>query len=423
MVERRQHPRILAMIMAGGKGERLMPLTEVRSKPAVPFAAKYRLVDFVLSNFLNSGIFAIYVLVQYQSQSLIEHLRRAWRIGGRIMQNFITVVPPQMKARGSWYEGTADAVYQNLNLIEDFAPDLVAVFGADHVYRMDINQMVRFHLQRQADVTVAALPVPLQAARGFGIIEVGSHDRIIGFEEKPRRPTPMPQDPERAYSSMGNYLFKAETLLKILEQDALRPGSHDFGRNILPEMLGSHRVVAYNFLTNEVPGLKPYEEAGYWRDVGTLDTYWQAHMDILGEYPIFDLRNSDWPILTDNYDGPSAGFVRSRLEDVMIGQGSQVIEADVRRSVIGRAVRIEHGASIDECVIMDGTIIGPKARLRRAIIDRFNVIPQGSEIGYDPAADRKRYPSTTSGLVVLPRGRSIGDRAVGGPAPMESVRL
>lgn len=423
MMEWRQQPRILAMIMAGGKGERLLPLTEVRSKPAVPFAAKYRLIDFVLSNFLNSGIHAIYVLVQYQSQSLIEHLRRAWRIGGRIMHNFITVVPPQMKARGGWYEGTADAVYQNLNLIEDFAPDLVAVFGADHVYRMDIGQMVRFHVARQADVTVAALPVPLQAARGFGIIEVGSGDRIIGFAEKPRQPKPMPQDPERAYSSMGNYLFQTGTLLKILEQDARRPGSHDFGRNILPEMLGSHRVVAYNFLANEVAGLQPYEEVGYWRDVGTFEAYWQAHMDILGECPVFDLRNSDWPILTDNYDGPSPSFVRSRLEDVMVGQGSQVIGAEVRRSVIGRAVRIEDGASIDECVIMDGTIVGSKARLRRAIIDRFNVIPQGTEIGYDPSADRRRYPSAKSGIVVLPRGRSIADRAVGGPVSLESARL
>ncbi len=415
MVERRHRPRILAMIMAGGKGERLMPLTEVRSKPAVPFAGKYRIVDFVLSNFLNSEILSMYVLVQYRSQSLIEHLRRAWRIGGRIKRNFITVVPPQMKARGGWYEGTADAVYQNLNLIRDFAPDLVAVFGADHIYRMDIGQMVHFHLEQRAEVTVAALPVPLHAARAFGIIEADREGRIRGFEEKPKQPKPLPQDPEHAYSSMGNYLFNTDVLLQSLEHDAARPGSHDFGRNIIPNLIGSHRVVAYNFLTNEVPGLRLYEERGYWRDVGTLEAYWQAHMDILGETPIFDLRNHAWPILTDSYDGPVASLVRSHLDDAMVGQGSQVVEADIRRSVIGRNVRIEHGAAIEESVIMDGAVIGSKVRLRRVIADRFNVIPPGTEIGYDPVADRQRYQVVKSGLVVLPRGRSAGERPV--PVP------
>lgn len=411
-MERRHRPRILAMIMAGGKGERLMPLTEVRSKPAVPFAGKYRIIDFVLSNLLNSEILSMYVLVQYRSQSLIEHLRRAWRIGGRIKRNFITVVPPQMKARGGWYEGTADAVYQNLNLIRDFAPDLVAVFGADHIYRMDIGQMVEFHLAHRADVTVAALPVPLHAAKGFGIIEADRSGRIVGFEEKPKQPKPMPQDPEQAYSSMGNYLFNTQVLLDSLEQDAVKPGSHDFGRDIIPNLIGSHRVTAYNFLSNEVPGVRPYEERGYWRDVGTLDAYWQAHMDILGETPIFDLRNGDWPILTDSYDGPIASLVRSRLDDAMVGQGSQVIEAEIRRSVIGRNVRIEHGAQMEECVIMDGAVIGSKVRLRRVVADRFNVIPAGTKIGDDPAADRQRYQVTKSGLVVLPRGRSAGDRPV-----------
>lgn len=412
MVERRRKQRVLAIIMAGGKGERLMPLTDLRSKPAVPFGGKYRIADFVLSNFLNSDILAMYVLVQYRSQSLIEHLRRAWRIGGRIKQNFITVVPPQMKARGGWYEGTADAVYQNMNIIRDFAPDLVAVFGADHIYRMDVTQMVRFHQARQADVTVAAIPVPLHAAKGFGIIEVNRDQRIVGFDEKPKQPKAMPNDPEQAFSSMGNYIFNFDLLSEALERDATRQGSHDFGRDIIPHMIESHRVLAYNFLDNEIPGLKPYEERGYWRDVGTLDAYWQAHMDILGETPIFDLRNREWPILTDSYDGPVASFVRSRLDDAMIGQGSQVVDANIRRSVIGRNVMIEHGAEIEECVILDGSVIGSKVRLRRVIADRFNVIQQGTEIGYDHAADRKHYPVTKSGLVVLPRGRSAGGRAV-----------
>lgn len=398
--------RVLAIIMAGGKGERLMPLTEQRSKPAVPFGGKYRIVDFVLSNFLNSGIMAMYVLVQYRSQSLIEHLRRAWRIGGRIKQHFITVVPPQMKARGGWYEGTADAVYHNLNLIRDFAPDLVAVFGADHIYRMDINPMIQFHRENNAEVTVAALPVPLHAATGFGIIDTDRDDRVTGFEEKPKHPKPMIQDPDHAYSSMGNYIFDAELLIKVLEEDAATPGSHDFGRDIIPHLIKRHRVMAYNFRDNIVPGIKPYEERGYWRDVGTLEAYWQAHMDMLGSTPLLDLRNEAWPILSDTFDGPTVSVARATIEDSMIGQGSLVTDAKIRRSVIGRNVYIEHGAEIDECVILDGARIGSKARLRRVIADRFNVIPQAAEIGFVPEVDRKHYKTAKSGLVILPRGRS-----------------
>lgn len=413
-----QGNRVLAIIMAGGKGERLMPLTEQRSKPSVPFGGKYRIVDFVLSNFLNSGIMAMYVLVQYRSQSLIEHLRRAWRIGGRIKQHFITVVPPQMKARGGWYEGTADAVFHNLNLIRDFGPDLVAVFGADHIYRMDINQMIQFHRKKQAEVTVAALPVPLHAAKGFGIIEADRESRVTGFEEKPKQPKPMPQDPEQAYSSMGNYIFDAELLLKVLEEDASKPGSHDFGRDVIPHMIKRHRVMAYNFWDNIVPGIKPYEERGYWRDVGTLDAYWQAHMDMLGPAPLLDLRNEDWPILSDTFDGPTASFGRATIEDSLVGQGSLVTDAKIRRSVIGRNVHIEHGAEIEECVILDGARIGSKARLRRVIVDRYNVIPEAAEIGHVPEADRKQFQTTKSGLVILPRGRS--DRKGAFNAPVHS---
>jgi glucose-1-phosphate adenylyltransferase len=250
-----QGNRVLAIVMAGGKGERLMPLTAARSKPAVPFGGKYRIIDFVLSNLVNSGFMSIYVLVQYRSQSLIEHLRRAWRIGGVIQQNFITVVPPQMKARGGWYEGTADAVYHNLNMVRDFAPNLVAVFGADHIYRMDVGQMIRFHQMKNADVSVAARPVPLHAASGFGIIEADHDDRIVGFQEKPKQPKPMLGDPELAFSSMGNYIFNTDLLIPTLEQDAVKPGSHDFGRDIIPDLIQTHRVFAYNFLKNEIPYL------------------------------------------------------------------------------------------------------------------------------------------------------------------------
>jgi len=405
--------KILAIIMAGGKGERLMPLTEHRSKPAVPFAAKYRIVDFVLSNFLNSGMRSLYVLVQYRSQSLIEHLRRAWRIGERQPNEFVSVVPPQMRTRSGWYEGTADAVYQNMNLLRDFNPDLVAVFGADHIYRMDIDQMIRFHLDHAADITVAARPVPVEAAQGFGIIQVDERQgapHIVGFQEKPKQPKPMPNDPKQAFSSMGNYLFNARLLPEILERDAKTPGSHDFGRDILPTAISTHKVLAYNFCNNRIPGLKPYEEQAYWRDVGTLEAYWQANMDILGESPAFDLNNTQWPILTDNYDAPPSSLIRARLDNTVVGQGSRIYDAEITRSVIGRDITIETGASLDECIILDGAVIGAKSRLRRVIVDRFNHIPQGTTIGFDVTADRKRFHVGRSGLVVLPQWHTT-DRA------------
>jgi glucose-1-phosphate adenylyltransferase len=396
------------MIMAGGKGERLLPLTAERSKPAVPFGGHYRIVDFVLSNFVNSGITALYVLVQYRSQSLIEHLRESWRVGGRITRSFVSVVPPQMRAREGWYEGTADAVYQNLNLIEDFAPDVIAVFGADHIYRMDIGQMVRHHLERDADVTVAALPVPVRQATGFGIVEADADGRMVGFEEKPPRPKPMPGRHDCALSSMGNYLFKTDVLIPLLKRDASRPGTHDFGRNIVPELLEEHRVEVYDVLTNEVPGVHPYEERGYWRDVGTLEAYWEANMDLLGERPLFDLRNPEWPILSGSVDGPMASLVRTEVDDAMVGQNSRCVDADIRRSIIGRGVRVEAGADLDECIILDGVHIGAQARLRRVIADRSTIVPAWSRIGYDAADDRKRFHVSPSGLVVLSRTPPAG---------------
>ena len=409
--------KVLAMIMAGGKGERLMPLTEQRSKPSVPFAGTYRIVDFVLSNFVNSGILAMYVLVQYRSQSLIEHLRRAWRFGGPTRQTFITVVPPQMKGRGKWYEGTADAVYQNINLIHDFAPGLVAVFGADHIYRMDIRQMIQFHLDHHADVTVAALPVPLQAAKGFGIMAINKEQQILEFEEKPSHPKPMPTDPNMALSSMGNYIFNAETLVQILEQDASQAGTHDFGRDIIPSLIKSHNVLAYNFMDNIVPGIHPYEEWGYWRDVGKLEAYWQANMDVLGATPVFDLRNVKWPIITDASVEPVASLVGSYLDDAMIGQGSLVMDSTIKRSIIGRNVRVGEGCTIEESVILDGTIIGNHCHLRRCIIDRFNVIASGTQLDASKGRDSKRSVPGRLGLTILPRGKSFGGRAQHSDSP------
>ncbi|MBV6471669.1 MAG: Glucose-1-phosphate adenylyltransferase [Nitrospirae bacterium] len=402
---RASEPKVLALILAGGKGERLMPLTEVRSKPAVPFGGTYRIVDFVLSNFYNSGITAMHVMVQYRSQSLIEHLRRAWRIGDGDRQ-FVTVVPPQMNLRDGWYQGTADAVYQNMNLIRDFAPDLVAVFGADHIYRMDIRQMIRFHLEREADLSVATLPVPLPEARGFGIVDVDRNSRIVGFDEKPAFPKPMPGRPDRALSSMGNYLFNTDVLLRALEENASEERAHDFGKDILPRLLHRERVMAYNFQDNEIPGLAYYEEPGYWRDVGTIPAYWQANMDLLGDMPVNDLRNPHWPIRTAHSSGPPAGVVNSYLDHAVIGEGSRIIEADVRRSIIGRHVRIDAGAQIEDSVIFDHAYIGAKTRLRRVIIDRENEIPAGADWGHQDSGMDSTVPWTASGITVFPKRSS-----------------
>ncbi|MGH7966892.1 MAG: glucose-1-phosphate adenylyltransferase [Candidatus Binatia bacterium] len=400
--------RILGMILAGGKGDRLFPLTKARSKPAVPFAGKHRIIDFVLSNFINSSIYAVYILVQYKSQSLIEHLRSTWRwrIAGGLKGTFITTVPPQQRLGESWYQGTADAVYQNLNLIRDLRPDLVAVFGADHIYRMDLNQMVAFHRDNQADVTVAALPVPLAAASSFGVIAVDSSQRIIGFEEKPKNPKPMPTDPERAYSSMGNYLFNTDLLIETLLEDSRRSTEHDFGRTILPELFPERRVFAYDFLSNEVPGVKPYEEQGYWRDVGTLPAYWEAHMDLLGATPPFDLQNSEWPIFGVIHDGPPARFGAGEVHDALIGEGCRLEGGRVVRSVLGRGVRIGKGAEVEESILMDYAEIGAGVKLTRAIVDRYNVIPEGSQMGSDSGSDEQRFFRHPSGLIVLERGET-----------------
>jgi len=397
-------PRILGIVLAGGKGERLYPLTKERSKPAVPFGSKYRIVDFVLSNFINSRIYSLYILVQYKSQSLIDHIRRGWRLGGLVDEHFIITVPPQMRWGETWYRGTADAVFQNLNLIRDLNPDLVMIFGADHIYRMDLQQMVDAHLDRRADVTVASLPVPLELASGFGILETDADGRIIGWEEKPRQPRPMPHDPTRALSSMGNYIFRSDLLEEILTEDARRSTDHDFGRTIIPELYPYARVYAYDFLSNEIPGLRPTEERGYWRDVGTIEAYWQANMDLLGPTPALDLDNPRWPILAAPFDGPSARVIDGRVEDAAIGEGTLIRGGTVRHSILGQGVVIEPDAVVEDSIILDNTIVGRGARIRRAIIDRFNVIEAETAIGWDRERDLAAGILDASGIAVLPRG-------------------
>jgi glucose-1-phosphate adenylyltransferase len=396
--------RVLAMILAGGKGTRLEPLTRERSKPSVPFGGRYRIVDFVLSNFVNSRILSLYVLVQYKSQSLIEHLRMAWQTSGLVPDHFIAVVPPQMRIGEMWYRGSADAVLQNLNLVDDFEPDLVAVFGADHIYRMDVNQMVTFHRSQEADVTVAARPVPVAEASDFGVLTVDATGRVVDFVEKPKVPQPMPGDPKHCLVSMGNYLFSRRTLVDALVADARQQTDHDFGKSIIPALVPAARVFAYDFEGNVVPGIKPYEEPGYWRDVGTIEAYWRAHMDLLGETPPFDLDNRRWPIHAARYDGPPARIIGGEFENAQVGEGALVLRATIRNSILGRGVWVNEGAVIEDSIVMDFTTVGKGAHLRRAIVDRYNIIPAAQQMGLDPAADRERYRVDPSGLVVVPRG-------------------
>ena len=396
-------PKILAFVMAGGEGSRLQPLTADNSKPSLPFGSRYRIVDFVLSNLLNSGIQAIYMLVQYKSQSLIEHVRKAWVVSPMRNEEFVTVVPPQMMRGGDWFQGTADAVYQNINLIQLHDPDLVVVFGADHIYRMDIQQMVDFHYERAADVSVAALPVPIADASAFGVIAADHAGRVSEFQEKPANPAPMPSDPTRAYASMGNYLFDAKVLVRALKE-ANQRGEHDFGHNVLPKLKETHRLFAYDFATNKVPGTKPYEEQAYWRDVGTLDAYFEAHQDLLGLNPRFDMFNPQWRIFSSNYQGPVARILEAQMHNSVIAAGSMVHQASIRNCMIRREVIIEDDVELEDCVIQDYVWIKRGSRLRRVIVGQYNVIEAGSRIGYDLEADRRRYTVTAGGITVVGPG-------------------
>ncbi len=402
--------RTLALVMAGGQGTRLHPLTRDRAKPAVPFGGKYRIIDFVLSNLVNSGIYSIYVLVQWRSQSLIEHLKDGWQFGGMLPENFVIPVPAQMRMGESWYQGTADAIFQNLNLIEDTKPDLVAVFGADHIYRMDIQQMIEFHLDRKAAVSVATLPVPLEEGDQFGILDVDSGLRISGFDEKPAHPQPMPGAPGKCLASMGNYLFDPDVLREALIEDSTRTASHhDFGRDLIPALIERVPVYAYNFMTNRIRGDSEVN-LSYWRDVGTIDSYYEANMDLRDARPHLNLYNPYWPLRTAYYDQPPAKFVfdeggrRGAALHSAISEGCIVSGGTVRNSVLGRSVFIHSYSTVEDSVIMDYVEIGRHARVRRAIIDKNVHIPEGEEIGYDLDRDRQRFFVTESGLVVIPKG-------------------
>lgn len=396
---------IIAFVMAGGQGSRLQPLTAFRSKPSVPFGARYRIIDFVLSNLINSGIRTIYLLVQYKSQSLIEHVRKAWALSPMLQNQFVTVVPPQMMEGKDWFQGTADAVYQNISLIAAQSPEMVAVFGGDHIYRMDIQQMVRFHRQREADVSISALPVPIEQASAFGVMDTDPRGRIVEFQEKPSNPAPMPNDPEHAFASMGNYLFNTDVLLDGLRA-AKQRGETDFGQHVLPRLMRTHNLYAYDFASNRVPGIKAHEEPVYWRDVGTIDAYFEAHLDVLGLEPVFDAFNPQWPIYSSNYQGPVARVIGGQLDNSLLGAATVVSGGGtIRNSIIRRETVIEEGVELEDCIIMDYVRIGKGAKLRKVIVDRHNHIKPGERIGFDRAADASRFTVSPGGVVVVPQGQ------------------
>ncbi|MER2545200.1 MAG: glucose-1-phosphate adenylyltransferase [Candidatus Accumulibacter phosphatis] len=403
-------PNILALVLAGGEGTRLHPLTQHRSKPSVPFGGRFRIVDFVLSNLVNSKIFSIYLLVQYKSQSLIEHIRRSWLLAPIFPEQFIAVVPPQMREGPEWFQGTADAVYQNLGLIEKRSPDLVVIFGADHIYRMDVRQMVNFHLHSHADVSIAALPVPIGEASAFGIIDADEDGSVRSFREKPTDPSPMAGDPTRAFASMGNYIFTTDVLIKAL-REGHRLGERDFGKDLLPRLIQTQRVFAYDFCGNRIPGIRASEEPAYWRDVGTIDAYFAAHQDLLGAEPKLDLFNPKWRIGSSNYQGPSPKFFHAELDNSIISAGGLIKGARIRNSIVRREVFMEEDVELDECIIMDYAVLRKGARLRRTIVDRYNTIEAGDRLGYDADADRRRFTVTDSGIVVVPRGQGMDIRA------------
>ena len=403
--------KVLGMILAGGEGSRLYPLTQQRAKPAVPFGGKYRLIDFALSNFINSRIFSIYVLTQFKSQSLTEHLQESWRFSSILSNHFILPVPAQQRTGDSWYRGTADAIYQNINLIEDSDFDIIAIFGADHIYRMDLQQMIDFHVRKRADVTISALPVPLKEASSFGVIQVQEKQRVTGFKEKPKRPKPIPGRPNEAFASMGNYLFNKAVLIELLYEDAADvESSHDFGKDILPRIFNKSRVFAYDFRRNHIPGLTK-KEIGYWRDVGTIKAFWEANMDLRNVKPEFNLYNKKWPIKTANYGTPPAKFVfnedgrRGQAIDSIVAEGSIISGGIVQKSVIGREVSIDSGAVVINSLLMDRVKIGKNCKINMAIIDKDVEVPPCTTLGYNLEQDRNRFfVDDESNIIVIPKG-------------------
>jgi glucose-1-phosphate adenylyltransferase len=408
---------VLTMILAGGQGERLFPLTKDRAKPAVPFGGRYRIVDFVINNFINSGFFKIKVLTQFKSNSLIEHITRTWRLVPEIGQ-YVDIVPAQMRRGPFWFRGTADAVFQNLELIFDEKPEYVCVFGGDHIYKMDVNQMLQDHINNDADLTIATIPVPVSEAHHFGVVEIDDDYRVTGFVEKPKQGAKtIPDRPDMILASMGNYIFKANVMIDVLQRNALRNSGVDFGKEIIPEMYGRSKVMAYDFATNYIPGEDAINQ-GYWRDVGTVDSYFAAALDLVAVTPLFNLYNPMWPMVSAPMHLPPAKFVFADSKsqrigiatDSLVSDGTIISGGTINRCVLHPRVRIHSYADVDESILMDGVEIGRHSKIRRTIIDKGVKIPANSTIGYDPEEDRKRFTVTESGIVVVPKGAVIEER-------------
>lgn len=408
-------PRVLGMILAGGQGSRLSPLTLKRSKPAVPFGSKYRIIDFALNNFINSNIFGVYVLTQYKGQSLTEHIQRGWRFGTFLSDYFITVVPAQQyrveELGPVWYRGTADAVYQNLHLVDNHNSDHVAIFSGDHIYKMNIAHMLQHHIDSRADITIAAYPMPIEQAHQFGVMEIDANWKVTNFLEKVPNPPAIPGHPELALTSMGNYIFSRRALEELLETNmAEGEEGFDFGHNVIPRALSDgYHVMAYDFQKNPIPGQD--RPNTYWRDVGTLDAYYDASMDLVSVNPEFDIYNPEWPLRTSTEYSPPSKFVhesegrRGQAFNTIMAGGVIVSGATIRDSVIARSVRAHSYALVESSVLFDNVEVGRNSHIRRAIIDKDVVIPPGTQIGQDLEQDRARGLTVTdNGVVVVPKG-------------------
>ncbi|MCU1690130.1 MAG: glgC [Jatrophihabitantaceae bacterium] len=398
-------PRVLGIVLAGGEGKRLWPLTADRAKPAVPFGGVYRLIDFALSNLVNAGYTRVCVLTQYKSHSLDRHITTTWRMS-TMLGDYITSVPAQQRLGPRWYTGSADAIFQSLNLIYDDRPDHIVVFGADHVYRMDPRQMVQQHIESGAEVTVAGIRVPRSEASEFGVIDADIDRKVTQFLEKPANPPGLPDSPDETFASMGNYVFRTDALIEALRKDAADEQSiHDMGGSIMPMMVDKGSAYVYDFADNDVPGATD-RDRGYWRDVGTIDAYYDSHMDLVAVHPIFNLYNRQWPIFTSHPQLPPAKFVEGGMaQESVVGSGAIISGATVRHSVVSPGVTIQAGSYIEGAVLMDNVQIGRGAVVRGAILDKNVVVPDGAHIGVDIELDRQRYSVSAGGFVVL--GKSM----------------